>query len=112
MGIDPAALGELAEQCAIEAARGSFRCPSLPGMPPSRRPAVASMTADEAKAIVDRFAAADPSMATIAAVAKQLIDQAVNDAEALSAADRLELAEFRAKADAERIADAARKRRM
>jgi hypothetical protein len=69
------------------------------------------VTADEAKAIVDRFAAADPSMATIASVAKQLIDQAVNDAEALSAADRLELVEFRAKADAERIADAARKRR-
>jgi hypothetical protein len=49
------------------------------------------MTADEAKAVIDKFAAADSSMAAIAAVAEQLIDQVAADAQALSAADRCEL---------------------
>lgn len=49
------------------------------------------MTGDEAKAIFDKFAAADPSMAPLAAVAKQLIDQVAADAQALSVADRCEL---------------------
>jgi hypothetical protein len=69
------------------------------------------MTADEAKAIIDRFAAADSSMAAIAAVAKQLIDQVAADAQALSVADRRELEEWRAKAEVNRTKNTERQQR-
>jgi len=69
------------------------------------------MTADEAKAIIDRFAVADSSLAAIAAVAKQLIDQVAADAQALSLADRRELEEWRAKAEVERIKNNERQQR-
>jgi hypothetical protein len=61
------------------------------------------VTADEAKAIIDRFAAADSSLVAIAAVTKQLIDQVAADGQALSAADRRELEEWRAKGEVDRL---------
>jgi hypothetical protein len=46
------------------------------------------MTPDEAKATIDRFATADSSMAAIAAVAKQLIDQVAAAAVTLAERER------------------------
>jgi hypothetical protein len=46
------------------------------------------MSPDEAKGIVDKFAAADSSLAAIAAIAKQLIDQVAADAVRLAECER------------------------
>src|ERR1700722_2906573 len=46
------------------------------------------MSPDEAKAIIDRFAAADSSLAAIAAVARQLIDQVAAAAVTLAERER------------------------
>jgi hypothetical protein len=71
---------------------------------------MAAMTPDEAKAILDRFVEADSSLAAIAAVAKQFIDQVAADAQALSAADKDELAERRAREQRDRENDNAYRR--
>jgi hypothetical protein len=68
------------------------------------------MSPDEAKATIDRFAAADSSTAAIAAVAKQLIEQVATDAAALSETDRRELDALREKQRVEREKDNAYRR--